>query len=260
MPGHLIRPLPRPRARRTLFCLSFCGGGTAPFRPWAEILGEDTELALYCYPGREARYGEPCARSWDELLDGALAALGEVSGRACVLFGHSMGAHVAFDLALRAERTGLPAPEAVVVSAAPAPGEPSGPGGPPPHSGNTDDELLRWMLGAGQLAEAVRGEPELLAMAVEVFRADLLTAESRRHRGGDRLRAPLHLLHGVADDLGEADVAAWRARAAGPFTATRLDGGHFYTPQVWRLLPRYMPVPAGPPAGTVQSPAGGPRG
>ncbi|MEV7131036.1 alpha/beta fold hydrolase [Streptomyces sp. NPDC093260] len=256
MPGHLIRPLARPRARRTLFCLSFCGGGTASFRPWADVLGEDTELALYCYPGREGRYSEPFARSWDDLLDGALAALGEMSGRDCVLFGHSMGAHVAFDLALRAERAGLPAPEAVVVSAAPAPGERSGPDGAPPHSGNTDDELLRWMLGAGQLAGAVRGEPELLAMAVEVFRADLLVAESRRHRGGDRLRAPLQLLHGVADDLGEADVAAWRARAAGPFTATLLDGGHFYTPDVWRLLPRHMTAPAGPVAG----PAGGPHG
>ncbi|MFE9701928.1 thioesterase II family protein [Streptomyces sp. NPDC005930] len=248
MPGQPIRPLPRPGARRTLFCLSFCGGGTAPFRPWADVLPEDTELALYCYPGRESRYGEPFARSWDELLDGALTALRGAAERDYVLFGHSMGAAVAFDLALRAERAGLPAPGAVIVSAARPPGARGASHGAPPHSGNTDGELLEWMLDAGQLPRAVREEPELVAMAVEMFRADLLAADSRRHRGGDRLGAPLQVLYGTDDDLDDAAVEAWRTRAAGPFALTRLDGGHFYTPEVWRRLPDRMEAVAGRPA------------
>ncbi|MFF2650675.1 thioesterase II family protein [Streptomyces sp. NPDC058045] len=240
MTGQPIRPRPRPEAHRTLFCLSYCGGGTAPFRPWAEALPGDTELALYCYPGREARYGEPFAGTWDELLGDALAALRSTASRDYVLFGHSMGASLAFDLALRAERAGLRAPAAVVVSAAPAPGERTGPPGAPPHSGNTDAELLEWMLSSGQLPQEVCGEPELTAMAVEIFRADLVASDSRRHRGGDRLGVPLQLLYGVDDDLDETAVAAWRALAAGPFTATRLDGGHFYTPAVWSGLPHRM--------------------
>ncbi|MGC9500660.1 thioesterase II family protein [Streptomyces sp. WG7] len=242
MAGHLIRPLPRPQAGRVLFCLSFCGGATAPFRPWADSLPENTELALYCYPGREARYGEPFARNWQQLLDGALAALRTLAGREVVLCGHSMGAWVAFDLAVRARRAGLAEPEAVVVSAAHAPALLPRHTDVPPHPRNTDRELLDWMLTAGQLSEAVRGEPELLRMAVEVLRADLVAADTYRFRQGDRVAAPLQLLHGDQDDLTEADLAGWGALTTGPFEATRLEGGHFYTPAVWRRLPEHMAV------------------
>ncbi|GKQ38407.1 thioesterase II family protein [Streptomyces sp. A012304] len=240
MSGQFIRPLPRPQAPRVLLCLSFCGGGTAPFRPWADSLPEDTELALYCYPGREARYSVPFARDWEDLLGGALAALHGLAGRRVVLCGHSMGAWVAFDLAVRARRAGLPDPEAVVVSAARAPHTRAGLVDVPPHPRNTDQELLDWMLGAGQLSEAVRGEPELLRMAVEVFRADLCVADSYRFRPQDRVTAPLQVLYGEDDDLSDTDADAWRPLSTGPFKATRVAGGHFYTPTVWPRLPEHM--------------------
>ncbi|MFG2132147.1 thioesterase II family protein [Streptomyces sp. NPDC048751] len=240
MSAPLLRPLPRPHAERTLFCLSFCGGGTAPFRPWAAALPEDTELVLYCYPGREGRYSSPFARDWEELLGGALTALRGVATRPYVLAGHSMGAWVAFDLALRAERAEVAPPQALVVSAAHAPDSRRTDPDAPPHVGNTDEELLDWMFTVGQMPEAVRAEPELRQMAVEVLRADLRAMDTYRYHPGDRVRAPLQLLHGEDDDLDAEALARWRPLTTGRFESTPLPGGHFYTPPVWQRLPAHM--------------------
>ncbi|MET8093900.1 alpha/beta fold hydrolase, partial [Micromonospora sp. NPDC005220] len=237
MPGPLFRPRPRPQATRTLFCLSFCGGGTAPFRAWADALPEDTELVLYCYPGREGRYDVPFARSWEELLGGALPALAGVAARPYVLLGHSMGAWVAFDLARRAERAGVALPQTLVVSAAHAPDRPRAEPAAPPHPGNTDEELLDWMFTIGQIAEVVRDEPELLRMAVEVLRVDLEVLDTYQFRPGDQVGPPIQLLRGEDDDIDAEDLDRWRRLTAGSFESTRLPGGHFYTPEVWSRLP-----------------------
>ncbi|MDJ0382284.1 alpha/beta fold hydrolase [Streptomyces sp. G-G2] len=248
MSGPLIRPLPRPQAELTLLCLSFCGGGTARFRPWAQALPQDVELVLYCYPGREGRFTTAFARDWEQLLAEALGAVRALGPRPYVLLGHSMGAWVAFDLAVRAEQAGGPGPRAVVVSAAHAPTRVREALATPPGLRDTDEGLLDWMASSGQLTDAVRAEPELARMAVDTFRADLRVLDGYRPRPGTRVRAPLQVLYGERDDMDDAGAREWRPLTAGGFTATRLPGGHFYTPEVWQRLPDHVRAlrPAGP--------------
>ncbi|MFI6641765.1 thioesterase II family protein [Streptomyces sp. NPDC050504] len=238
MSGALIRPRPRPRASRTLLCLSFCGGGTAPFRSWADALPDDVELALYCYPGREARFTVPFARDWEELLGDAVAAVRTVAARPYVLFGHSMGAWVAFDLARRVEGAGAFAPPlALVASAAEAPSRVRAGAHTTPCVHDTDAALLDWMGTSGQLPEAVRAEPEMMQIALELFRADLRVVDTYRFAPHDRVRTPVQVLYGEDDDVDAGAVERWRALTDGGLTADALPGGHFYTPGAWARLP-----------------------
>ncbi|OPF84596.1 thioesterase [Streptomyces antioxidans] len=253
----LIHPLPRPAASRTLLCLSFCGGGTASFRPWAEALPPDVELVLYCYPGREGRYIEPFAADWSALVEDALTAVRSVAARRpYVLLGHSMGAWVGFDLTCRLEAGAGTPPRGLVVSGADSPTRwverarrSRSAAGPDerPLSEMTDEQLLTWMSTVGQLAPEVLAEPELCAMALEVFRADLRLSDGYRYREGVTVRTPLQVLYGTDDDLA-APADSWRPLAAGRFRANELPGGHFYTPGVWARLPESV-------AGLAPSPA-----
>ncbi|OKK04801.1 thioesterase [Streptomyces sp. CB03234] len=242
MSGSLSRPLPRPRAAMTLVCLSFCGGGTAPFRPWARVLPEDVELALYCYPGREGRFTVPYAADWEALMADALDAVGTLPARPFVLLGHSMGAWVAADLARRLEEGTGPEPAGLVVSAADAPTRLERRHDTVPHLGNTDEEIVAWMAGVGQVSPEVLAEPELRDMAVEVLRADLCVVDSYRHRPGMSVGAPLRVLYGERDGVGAEAAERWRPLARGAFEVERLPGGHFYTPEVWASLPERIPA------------------
>ncbi|MGW7057987.1 thioesterase II family protein [Streptomyces sp. NPDC054904] len=236
----MIRPLPRPRADRTLVCLSFCGGGTSAFRPWAEALPPSVELALYCYPGREGRFTDGFAVDWEDLLADALSAVRSLPARPFALLGHSMGAWVAFDLARRLEHGAGPAPSALIVSAADAPDRMAETRKSVPATGRADSEILDWMREMGQASPEVLAEPELRRMAVDVFRADLRALDTYRHHPDARVSAPLQVLYGALDGVGADAAERWRPLAAGPFEIERVPGGHFYTPDAWARLPERL--------------------
>jgi surfactin synthase thioesterase subunit len=201
------------------------------------------DLALVCYPGRERRITEPAAQTWTGLMGDALASVRAID-RPYVLFGHSMGAWVAFEIAAAVERDGGQAPQAVVVSASNAPSQAARERLMSPRATDTDEDLLGWMRRVGQLNELVLADPDLRSMALELFRADHRAIESYEFASGRTVRAPLQVLRGADDSQvrGEDD---WPALASGGYSFDTLPGGHFYTPEVWAALPRWMAALAG---------------
>ncbi|HET9382742.1 MAG TPA: alpha/beta fold hydrolase [Streptomyces sp.] len=246
----VYRPRPRPDAERVLVCLSYCGGGTAPFRKWADALPDDTELALICYPGRESRFNTPFARNWTDLRDDVVrAAVHCLADRPYVLFGHSMGSWVAFETAVHLERIGLAVPSALVVSGGVAPDRRREGPSTLPRSDDSEEVLVTWMRELGQLTPELAAVPDLVRIAVDVLRADITVSESYRFTPGSRVSMPLRVLYGTGDATPFAEVERhWRPLANGPFQAVELPGGHFYTPEVWSKLPQWctLPVPGSP--------------
>lgn len=238
----VIRPKQLDGATTTLVCLGFCGGGTGPYHPWAEVVAPDVDVALICYPGRDGRFLEDFATNWDELAEDATrTVVSAVGDRPYVLFGHSMGGWMAFDVASRLEARGTSAPDALVVSSCNAPARGLTLRDMFPARQDTDEELLTWMRTHGLIAEHVLGDPDLLEMAVEIMRADIAVRDTFRHNGAAGVTMPLQVLAGADDEVIESDAPAqWRELALGPYRHDSLPGGHFYTPEVWRALPTHI--------------------
>jgi surfactin synthase thioesterase subunit len=244
---------------RTLVCLGFCGGGTGQYHRWSETgeLPSGVDLAAVCYPGREGRFLEDFAADWDALAeDTTRAVLAAAQEGPYVLFGHSMGGWMAFDVAVRIERAvgegrhdggddgaRRALPEALVVSSANAPSRGLTPQDMFPSQADDDAQLLAWMETHGMLPEHVRADEGLRELAVELMRADIRVRDTFHAVPGATVSIPLQVLTGADDTVIEPRAGEqWRRLASGEFRHDVLPGGHFYTPDVWARLPHRMPA------------------
>ncbi len=220
-------PRPSPAARLRLYAFPYAGGGASVFFPWAAALGPEIEVWAVRLPGRETRLREPAFTSFPA----ALAALErEVVPRLrppYALFGHSLGALIAFALAQRLQRGPGPAPAALIVSGARAPHCPN----PEPEIGGLPDAAFCTELRDryNGIPPAVLAHPELLELVLPMLRADIRLYEDYRPTPAPPLPCPLAAFGGKNDPIvSPEDLAAWRTEAGGGFESQLFDGDHFF--------------------------------
>src|SRR5688572_16238685 len=94
----VITPRPNPKTAIRLICIPPAGGGVSSFRGWCERLGI-AEVGLVELPGRGSRLREPVVASVPVAVHGLVDAI--VRGRVAptALFGHGLGATIAFEAA-----------------------------------------------------------------------------------------------------------------------------------------------------------------
>jgi medium-chain acyl-[acyl-carrier-protein] hydrolase len=221
----LSRPHPNPTARLRLFCLPYAGGGESIFRTWWQALPGDVEVCAVRLPGRDARYREPLFARVSPLVRALADALAPDLARPYALFGHSMGARIAFELTREQRRRGQPEPALLVASGRAAPHC-------PPRdlmSALPVDQLLDRLRKLDGTPEAVLREPELMAMFLPIVRADLAVSELEDHRPEPPLACPIVAFGGTDDQRCTRDeLAGWRDHTAGSFTLEQFSGGHFF--------------------------------
>jgi surfactin synthase thioesterase subunit len=211
-----------------IFCFPHAGGSPRAFLDWQDGLAGDAEIVAVCRPGREHRAAEP-APAIGALIDGATAAIAAATsrdGRPCYLFGHSLGALVAFEVCRRL--TGPAAPRHFVASGCSAPSLlPS-----------QRVKQIAMLTGAefaeaigffGGLAPEVIADSELRDLLLPGLIADFRMAVGYRYRPGPRLAMPATLVVGRDDPhVRQAQIAPWDQEFTWPPDRHLLDGGHFY--------------------------------
>lgn len=224
-----FHPCAEPAAR--LVCLPHAGGSASYYFALSLALSPEVEVLAAQYPGRQNRLREGFAGSVEELVDGVYAALPQSSvseGSADVplaLFGHSMGALLAFELARRLRRDGAPAPLHVFVSGRRAPSR----GRDERLHALDDAALLEVLRENGGTHDAVLADPELRALFLPIIRNDYRLTESYRYVPGPALDCPITVLTGDSDPAVTPDeAAAWREHTGGAFDLRVYSGGHFY--------------------------------
>ena len=220
----VARPLPRRDARFRLFCFPYAGSGATAFRGWPERLGAltDVEVLPIRLPGRETRLTEPPDIDLGRLTTGVQAWLDRPYG----LYGHSVGARLAFDVARELRRRGQRPPDLLSVSGCPAPQLPVA----TPEDSTLDDEaFLRRVASLGGMPASVLENAELRDLVLPALRADFAYVDTYRYRDEPPLDVPLLALGGDGDPEAPAHaVRAWAAQTSADFQTSILDGDHFF--------------------------------
>lgn len=221
---HLPRPVARPRVR--LFCFAHAGGSAATFHRWPASLGEDVEVLGAELPGRGARLGEPGYRRMPELIAALVAATGPRLDVPYAIFGHSLGAAIAFELARALRRAGAPLPAHLVVSARFAPQLPRT---LPPVHALPQAAFLRALGARYGVANGALDDPEMAALLYPPLQADMEIFETWAPQAEAPLATPITACGGSRDPtVTRAGVDAWREQTSAGFASHVLDGDHFY--------------------------------
>jgi medium-chain acyl-[acyl-carrier-protein] hydrolase len=250
--GSQAAPLLRPGAIR-LFCLPHAGAGASAYRDWPHLLAPDVEVVPIQLPGRESRHRELPRRSVFDLTAELADPLADRAGSDFALFGHSMGALLAYELARALAARGMP-PRHLFVSGLGAPHLP--PVRPDAYL-LPDDELVALLSELEGTSPAVLAQPELLQLLLPVLRADFEVCGTYRHPDRSPLHVPITALGGEGDrGVGTKEIRAWQELTSAAFRAELFPAGHFYLHSmrdellqvlVARLSdPAACPPPAGP--------------
>ncbi|WP_340539832.1 thioesterase II family protein [Nocardioides sp. GXZ039] len=222
-----------------LFCLPHAGGGASAFRGWVGTHRE-VDVVPVQPPGREARMREPAFERMDPLVDELVSVIERsAAGQPFALYGHSLGALVAYETAVEMRRRRMPAPVHLIVSGAPA-AHRAKEGGRAVSTMATP-RLVSMLRKLGGTPEWVLQDPEMLAMVLPVIRADFALRESYRYRREPPLEVPVTVI-ATHDDARASfsQQARWTDRSTRPGQVHTLTGGHFAifeeTERVTRLV------------------------
>lgn len=224
--GRRYGPPRRPRPALRLLCLPHAGGSASEFRDWRlpERLG--AEVWAVQLPGRENRLSECPFRRINPLVARLADELAPVMTGPFVLFGHSMGALLAFELTRSLRRAGRALPSHIFLSAHRAPHLPSR---QEPASQLPDDEFVARLERMADGARSPMREPELMQMLGPTMRADFELCERYRYRYELPLPVPLTCFAGSADSEVDPDeVFAWETHTSRSARTRLYPGGHLF--------------------------------
>lgn len=216
--------LPKPDPEVRLLCLPFAGGGASIYAPWLRAPPARLEVLPVQLPGREHRIRESPYYRMEPLLDALMCTLVEPLPGSIALFGHSMGAIIATELARRMSERGRP-PLRLFVSGATA-----------PHVERTyprfhelgATELVTRLQQLNGLSPEVVASPELLDLFIPLLYADMELTETG-HYPRPHLECPITVFTALEDPLvDEPGLAAWEQATQASCTFHRLRGDHFF--------------------------------
>ncbi|GGY73445.1 alpha/beta fold hydrolase (plasmid) [Streptomyces anulatus] len=210
-----------------LVCVPYAGGGASVYQRWGHALLPAVEPWALRLPGHDARMAEPLATDLVSVAADAAAALVALGPGPYALFGHSLGAFLAFEIARALRDRWDTEPTFLAVGGRNA-----------PHLGASgvamshlpDDEYLDLLdQRFGAIPKVIREDAQMRDLYLPILRADVTMLETYAHRPGRPLSCPILALGGEDDpETSVGSLAAWGAHTTAGCTTVMLPGGHFF--------------------------------
>lgn len=195
---------------------------------WRRRLPAWVQMQPVELPGRGGRLYEESGKTFDVLAARLCDELEMNQPQRYALFGHSMGALLAYRIihCLLLRKQALPV--ALLVSACAAPSKQDW---KRYADKDSDASLIADLRKQNGTPEEVFESPELLSMTLSLLREDYRICASFRHRELPPLPVPVHVFGGRDDEICPSRLEAWRLESSADFSLDWFVGGHFFLRQ-----------------------------
>ncbi|MBF6331273.1 thioesterase II family protein [Nocardia transvalensis] len=229
-----------PEAHTVLVCFPPGGGSASVYRPLAQRLGTGIAVVAVQYPGRQDRLGDAMIPDLTAMADQVVGdLLAWTAWPRVAVFGHSMGATVAFETARRLQAKGREVIHLFVSGRI----APDAPYSNRLHQGSDADLIaeLERLANDPESVAILRSEPSLAEVVLPAVRSDYRAVETYAYRPAEPLRCSVSALLGDADPTVTAEQAEqWRRHTSGEFDLALFPGRHFYLDEKVPELARFV--------------------
>ncbi len=192
-----------PEAAMRVFCFPYAGGAAHAFFSWPKKMSAAVEVCLVELPGHGRRISESPHSVLEPLVKATTTALlPALAEKPFVLYGHSMGSLICFEIARQLRRLDASMPVALVLS-----------GGRAPQLRQTsdahnlpDNEFLEILKKLNGTPQEVFERQELLDMVLPTIRADFAVCGTYEHQVETPLNCPI-IAFGGSEDVGVSSEA-----------------------------------------------------
>lgn len=211
-----------------LVCIPYAGGSASIYMKWKKNLLNDIELISLEPSGRGRRCDEPLHDNLHEAVDDLYREVAKIMDRKdeYILFGHSMGSLLAFELYYKLMENGFREPLHLYVS-----------GGKAPHLERRNiyhdkpleqfrEHIVDFDVQSAQIFE----HEELRQFFLPILRSDYKMVETYKYTNKIRkVGCDMTVLTGTTDSsLTLKDVNEWIIHAGTGFQIKQYEGGHFF--------------------------------
>ncbi len=206
-----------------LFAFPFAGGSEHCYRELSNNL-KGINLRVQALPGRGSLISQPSISRVEEMVNYLFPKIKDSLYQPYALFGHSMGAFIAYMLCRKISDENMPMPKALILSGRKAPSI----GEDELKHKMPDAQFRKMLLELGGIPDAVWQDEEIMALFEPIIRSDFELIETYLYQQQNALDIPVHLFLGRDDNVSSEQAQAWQKETIHPLNITYFDGGHFY--------------------------------
>ncbi|MCE7996914.1 MAG: thioesterase [Roseivirga sp.] len=210
-----------------LFCFPYAGGSAMVYHSWKMGLGTEIELRPIELAGRGRRINEAPYKDLREAVEDVFAMIQkETQQSPYILFGHSMGAMIAYELAQKIRKEKMPGPLHLFFSGKGA-----------LHINRPDEKIYHKFNDAKFKEEVLElggtppqffEHPELMDLFLPLLKNDFRIAETHRLKTIEAFDQDITVLLGREDDLNKAECEEWVKHTSQSCHFHYFPGGHFF--------------------------------